>query len=74
LGSAGCVTDHWGQEARVSHGREPNGDRLGLDAAEIDLDDDGRLKIDDYYQTSIPGIWSFGDLSNLWGPFIRSVP
>jgi|ERR1019366_9088014 mycothione reductase len=48
----------------IAVGRKPNGDRLGLDAAGIDLDDDGRVKIDDYYQTSIPGIWSFGDLSN----------
>lgn len=48
----------------IATGRRPNGDRLGLDAAGIDLDDDGRVKIDDYYQTSIPGIWSFGDLSN----------
>jgi mycothione reductase len=48
----------------IATGREPNGDRLGLDAAGIDLDDDGRIKIDDHYQTSNPGIWSFGDLSN----------
>jgi mycothione reductase len=48
----------------IATGREPNGDRLGLDTAGIDLDDDGRVKIDDHYQTSIPGIWSFGDLSN----------
>jgi mycothione reductase len=48
----------------IATGRKPNGDRLGLDAAGIDLDDDGRVKIDDYYQTSVPGIWSFGDLSN----------
>jgi mycothione reductase len=48
----------------IATGRKPNGDRLGLDAAGIDLDDDGRVKIDDYYQTNIPGIWSFGDLSN----------
>jgi mycothione reductase len=48
----------------VATGRRSNSDRLGVDAAGLEVDDDGRIKIDDFYRTSAPGIWSFGDLSN----------
>jgi mycothione reductase len=48
----------------VATGRQSNSDRLGVEAGGLDLDDAGRIKIDDFYQTSVPGVWSFGDLSN----------
>jgi mycothione reductase len=51
----------------VATGRRSNSDRLGVEAGGLEIDDEGRVKIDDYYRTSVPGIWSFGDLSNHFG-------
>jgi mycothione reductase len=36
----------------IATGREPTSDRLGVEAAGIDLDDQGRVWIDEYYRTS----------------------
>lgn len=47
----------------VATGRVPNGDQLALDLAGVD-DDDGRVLTDEYYRTSAPGVWAFGDLSS----------
>ena len=51
----------------IATGREPTSDCLGVEAAGIDLDDQGRVWIDQYYRTSAPGIWAFGDLANHFG-------
>jgi pyruvate/2-oxoglutarate dehydrogenase complex dihydrolipoamide dehydrogenase (E3) component len=55
-----------GQETRGSHllvavGRVPNTDDLGCDAAEIELDGQGFIKVDDAYRTSAEGIYAVGD-------------
>ena len=47
----------------VATGRVPNGDQLALDLAGVD-DDDGRVLTDEFYRTSAPGVWAFGDLSS----------
>ncbi|TWJ33401.1 dihydrolipoyl dehydrogenase [Geobacter argillaceus] len=46
----------------VAVGRKPLTGGLGLEAAEVKLDDHGRIVVDENYQTSAPGIYAIGDL------------
>jgi dihydrolipoamide dehydrogenase len=48
--------------ALVAVGRRPNGDRIGLEAAGLDLDDDGFLPVDRQQRTAVPQIFAIGDL------------
>jgi mycothione reductase len=48
----------------VATGRRPNSDRLDVAAAGVDVDIHGHVRTDDTCQTSVPGIWALGDLSN----------
>ena len=48
----------------VATGRVPNGDRLNLAAAGVDLHPDGRVVVDAYQRTSVPHIWALGDVSS----------
>ena len=47
----------------VAVGRTPNGDRLDLGAAGIDVHDDGRIVVDEYQRTTADGVWALGDVS-----------
>ena len=42
-------------------GRKPNTDKLGLDAAGVEVDERGFIKVDDQLKTNIEGIWALGD-------------
>jgi pyruvate/2-oxoglutarate dehydrogenase complex dihydrolipoamide dehydrogenase (E3) component len=42
-------------------GRRPNTDDLALDAAGIDVDDRGRIGVDDTLATNVPGVWALGE-------------
>jgi len=48
----------------VATGRRPNTDLLDVAAGGYDVDDDGHLVTDDTGQTSVPGVWAFGDTAN----------
>ncbi len=48
----------------VATGRIPNGDRLDVAAAGIEVDAHGHVRTDGTYATNVPGIWAFGDLAN----------
>lgn len=48
----------------VAAGRTPNTDALDAEAADIELDDKGHIKIDDRFQTTAPGVWAIGDCAN----------
>ncbi|HET6210539.1 MAG TPA: mycothione reductase [Jatrophihabitans sp.] len=48
----------------VATGRTPNTDRLGADAAGVELLTDGRVRVDCHGRTSAAGIWSLGDVSS----------
>lgn len=55
-----------GQETQGSHllaavGRVPNTDDLGCQAAGIELDSRGFIKVDDGYRTSAAGVYAVGD-------------
>src|SRR4030095_12511071 len=42
-------------------GRRPNTDDLGLEAAGVETDARGYIKVDDQLATNVPGIWALGD-------------
>lgn len=48
----------------VATGRIPNGDQMNLDAAGIEMHEDGRIKVDDFGRTTAEGIWALGDVSS----------
>jgi dihydrolipoamide dehydrogenase len=52
----------------VAAGRRPLIAGLGLEEAGVKLDDTGRIRIDDDYQTTVPGIYAIGDL--IHGPML----
>jgi mycothione reductase len=45
-------------------GRQPNSDRLNVAAAGIEVDARGRVCINEFMETSVPGIYAFGDLAS----------
>ncbi|SDS44335.1 mycothione reductase [Microlunatus soli] len=48
----------------VATGRQPNGDLLDVAAAGVDLDDQGRVVVDDYQRTAAEGVFALGDVSS----------
>jgi glutathione reductase (NADPH) len=44
-------------------GRRPNTDGLGLEAVGVELSDHGAIKVDEYFQTSVPSIFALGDVT-----------
>jgi len=69
-----CVVTAEGQEpvecdkVLLAVGRIPNTDNLGLENASIQLDQRGRINVDEHYQTSSPGIYAIGDV--IAGPML----
>jgi pyruvate/2-oxoglutarate dehydrogenase complex dihydrolipoamide dehydrogenase (E3) component len=50
-----------GSHLLVATGRQPNTDDLGLDAAGVETDARGYVKVDDQLRTNVEGIWAMGD-------------
>lgn len=48
----------------IATGRVPNGDRMNLQAAGVEIHDDGRVKVDEFGRTSAEGVWALGDVSS----------
>ncbi|MCY3578046.1 MAG: dihydrolipoyl dehydrogenase [bacterium] len=46
----------------VCVGRQPFTDGLGLDAAGVNVDEGGFVEVDEYCQTSLPGVYAVGDV------------
>jgi dihydrolipoamide dehydrogenase len=46
----------------VSTGRRPFTDGAGLKEAGVEIDDRGRVAINDHWQTNVPGIYAIGDV------------
>jgi len=42
--------------------RQPNTDRLNLEAIDLPVDDNGRLEVNEHFQTRIPHIYAAGDV------------
>jgi len=45
-------------------GREPYVEGLGLEAAGVELDERGAVKVDEYSRTSVDNIWAVGDVTD----------
>lgn len=48
----------------MATGRSPNTKDLGLEAAGVDLTSKGAIAVDKYSRTSVPSIWSIGDVTD----------
>lgn len=46
----------------VAIGRKPYTDKLGLENVGIQVDEKGRIPVDDHLQTAVPGIYAIGDV------------
>jgi dihydrolipoamide dehydrogenase len=51
------------EKALVVFGRVPNSENVGLRRMGVKLGKGGYVKVGDYYQTSVPGIYAIGDLT-----------
>jgi pyruvate/2-oxoglutarate dehydrogenase complex dihydrolipoamide dehydrogenase (E3) component len=56
-----------GTHVLLAVGRTPNTDDLGLEAAGLDADRSGYLKVNDRLETSAPGVWALGDCNGRGG-------
>ncbi|HEY7760665.1 MAG TPA: FAD-containing oxidoreductase [Burkholderiales bacterium] len=61
LGCASGVPRLAGSHLLLAVGRVPNTDDLGLDAAGIETDARGYIRVDDALRTSVEGVWALGD-------------
>ena len=52
----------------VAIGRVPYTEGLGLKDVGVKLDERGRIAVDHYYATNVPGIWAIGDV--IAGPML----
>lgn len=51
-----------GNYCLVAVGRRPYTDNLGLDKAGVEVDDRGRVNVNDHLQTNVPNIYAIGDV------------
>ncbi|HJN90175.1 MAG TPA: dihydrolipoyl dehydrogenase [Verrucomicrobiota bacterium] len=56
------------EKVLVAVGRKPNTEGLGVAEAGVELDECGCIKINDEWQTSVPGVFAIGDVSG--GPML----
>ena len=69
-----CVVEAEGAEplecdrVLVAVGRKPNTENLGLDVAGVELDDRGRVAVNDHFQTSASNVYAIGDV--IRGPML----
>ncbi|MDO4680406.1 MAG: glutathione-disulfide reductase [Aerococcus sp.] len=43
-------------------GRTPNTDQIGIEQTDVELDERGYVKVDEYHHTNVPGVYAFGDI------------
>ncbi|MBI2018595.1 dihydrolipoyl dehydrogenase [Candidatus Daviesbacteria bacterium] len=46
----------------VAAGRVPNTDILEVSATGVEMDDKGFIKVNEYLETNVEGVWAFGDI------------
>src|SRR6266403_1803256 len=64
--SADCAEgppEIFGTHLLLAVGRRPNTEDLALDAAGIECDERGFIKVDDQLRTNVPGVWALGDVN-----------
>jgi dihydrolipoamide dehydrogenase len=52
----------------VAVGRKPNTENLGLKEAGVNLDDRGRIEVDEHFKTNVDGVYAVGDV--IKGPML----
>lgn len=52
-----------GEELLVAVGRKPNTDTLNLDATDVETDDRGFIKTNEYLETTAERVWAQGDIA-----------
>lgn len=60
--SKGATVDFKGDYCLVAVGRRPYTEGLGLDKAGVQMDERGRVAINDHLQTNVPNIYAIGDV------------
>ncbi len=60
-----------GSHLLIAAGRTPNTDALNLSATGVELDPHGHVKVNDYLETNVPGIYSLGDVKG--GPAFTHI-
>ena len=60
-----------GTHLLVATGRRPNTDDLGLEAAGVEADEQGFIRVNEYLETTVPGIWALGDVKG--GPAFTHI-
>jgi len=69
-----CIVEYEGAEplrcdrVLVAVGRVPNTDGLGLESVGIELDEKGRIPVDEHFATSVGGVYAIGDV--IRGPML----
>lgn len=53
-----------GDALLVALGRQPNTDRIDLDATNVSTSENGFIETDDYLQTSVENVWAMGDIAD----------
>ena len=46
----------------VAVGRRPNTDGLGCEDVGLEMDDNGRILVDEVFETNLPGVYAIGDV------------
>jgi pyruvate/2-oxoglutarate dehydrogenase complex dihydrolipoamide dehydrogenase (E3) component len=60
-----------GSHLLVAAGRPPNTDTLNLEAAGIEIDQRGQIKVNERLETTAPGVWALGDVKG--GPAFTHI-
>jgi pyruvate/2-oxoglutarate dehydrogenase complex dihydrolipoamide dehydrogenase (E3) component len=60
-----------GSHLLLAIGQVPNTDNLGLDAAGVETDEAGYIKVNSRLETNVPGIWAIGDVKG--GPAFTHI-
>jgi len=55
-----------GDALLVATGRVPNTDVLNVKAAGVEVNERGFIKVNEYLETSVPGIWAIGDIAGIY--------
>jgi mycothione reductase len=53
-----------GDQLLIATGRIPNSDSVGAEACGLAVHDDGRIVVDEFQRTTVPGVWALGDVSS----------
>jgi pyruvate/2-oxoglutarate dehydrogenase complex dihydrolipoamide dehydrogenase (E3) component len=60
-----------GSHLLLAVGRLPNSDALNLEAAGIDTDEQGHIRVNERLETNVPGVWALGDVKG--GPAFTHI-